>query len=275
MPSIQTYYHSMRSEDVHTFVAAVSTTLIIGGSLLWLLLRWLDTKFNVAPKPTIIKRREPAAAPTVALATPAAEAAAVPKERRTIPRGAQAALVERGQRLLADKEYKQALNCFLSLLFASIESEDKALPAHLTDCLRGVAECYKGMGQADVAVKFLQAERRVFEEMVVQAANPEGEKTPSIIASLFGKEDKNVPKRIISLSEVADACSKLGYHDIALAYRVKASALRHKLSGTPLDPDSEEASLLAKALSQCQVGKDATAQQSKLFADEATTAADE
>ena len=171
MPSIQAYYHSMRSEDVHTFVAAVSTTLIIGGSLLWLLLRWLDTKFNVAPKPTIIKRREPAAAPTVALATPAAEAAVVPKEKRTIPRGAQAALVERGQRLLADKEYKQALNCFLSLLFASIESEDKALPAHLTDCLRGVAECYKGMGQPDVAVKFLQAER-VF-EMVVQAANPE------------------------------------------------------------------------------------------------------
>jgi hypothetical protein len=177
-----------------------------------------------------------------------------------IPRAAQTLLVERGKRLFQEGSVNEALHCFLSLLYA-VESQEgaKNLPTQLTECLRGAAECYRSLGQPDIAVKFLQAERRVFEEMVVAAAFPDGERSSRqepglIVSSLLGKAaDEKLPKRCYTLIDVAEACAKLGYHDMALAYRVKASALKSKISGKALDPESEEAAMLARALHDCKL----------------------
>lgn len=294
MPTVGDYYRSMSSSDVQRFVAATATTLVFGAALIFLLFRWIGRKFaamglggggessKAGATALRIKRSPPASSAKDDAGSAAGNAnlrllnivggsSDSASESRHVPRGAQAALVQRGNRLLQEKKYDDALACYLSLLYAAVESSNDSnhhhsvLPAQLTDCLRGVGQCYMAVGKADIAVKFLQAERRVFEEMVVMAANPNGTKnTPnrSIIASLLGKKsDVSMPKRCFTLTEVADACTKLGQHDIALAYRVKAAALKQRISGEPLNPESEEAALLAQSLHEFQTrhGSNSTA----------------
>lgn len=276
MPTARDYYRSMTRKDLTQFATAAASTLCIGALVLFLVFRWLSRRFGrtEAKMPsTIIPRRTAVDTPSqLPLMTADANeqndnvvcvgADAIVKARRHIPRGAQATIVERGNRLLSEKKYDEALTCFLALLFAAVDSEDKVLPTQLTECLRGVGQCYMALGKSDLGVRFLQAERRVFEEMVVLAAKPPGSAAcgaipqRSIIASLLGKKGpETMPKRCYTLGEVADACTKLGHHDIALAYRVKAAALRQRVSGEPLDPESEEAAVLAQSMHAFQASQ--------------------
>jgi tetratricopeptide (TPR) repeat protein len=257
MPTMKDYYRSMSKKDQTQFATAAGITLLIGGLFLWIVFHYLQRKFGDKAKgPTI-----PRSAHTEVQFIKGEPALTVSKERRRIPRAAQATIVERGNRLMTEKKYDEALTCFLALLYSAVDSEDKVLPTQLTECLRGVGQCYIGLGKSDIGLRFLQAERRVFEEMVVEAAKSPGDNghipQRSIIASLLGKKDaESVPKRCYTLGEVADACAKLGHHDIALAYRVKAAALRSRMSGEPLDPESEEAALLAQSLNAFQSARE-------------------
>jgi hypothetical protein len=259
MPTPGDYFRSMTRKDQTDFALAAGSTLVVGALVLYFAFRWLNRYLN-PPKGPIIPRRiaTPAEPTKQKQSEPAPEIHL--KERRHIPKAAQASIVERGARLLSEKKIEEALACFLALLFSAVESEDKVLPTQLTECLRGVGQCYMALGKPELGVRFLQAERRVFEEMVVMAARPPGSDGSiphrSIIASLLSKKgSENMPKRCYTLGEVADACTKLGHHDIALAYRVKAAALRQRVSGEPLDPDSEEAAILAQSLNAFQTSK--------------------
>lgn len=284
------YINHMSRKDVMDFGMAMLVTLAIGGAVMYVSLYLYRTKVKGKPKLSIPRRQPPPAAaagvekkdgaksgangaggdanalkdgrnPDGSLTAAAAAAAAgLSGTVRRIPRAAQAALVDRGQRLIGENNFQEGLVCFLALLYSAsnpdASPEERVLPTHLTECLRGAAQCFRGLGQLEASVKFLQAERRVFEEMVVQAANPEGRKGPSlapesILAPLLGKgpEDK-LPKRCFTLDEVSEACAKLGFHDVALAYKVKSSALKSKISGKALDPESDEAAQLARAISE-------------------------
>ncbi|CUG84707.1 membrane-associated protein, putative [Bodo saltans] len=271
MPTPGDYYRSMTRKDQADFVVAAGVTLCIGVVLLFFLFRWLNGRVN-PPKGPIIPRRTVTIEPSRKVESDEATKQSQPKERRHIPKAAQASIVERGTRLLAENKVEEALACFLALLFSSVESEDKVLPTQLTECLRGVGQCYMALGKSELGVRFLQAERRVFEEMVVMAARPPGSggSIPhrSIIASLLSKKgSETMPKRCYTLGEVADACTKLGHHDIALAYRVKAAALRQRVSGEPLDPESEEAAILAQSLNAFQTAKSESSLKSDLHND--------
>eukprot|EP00758_Cryptobia_borreli_P008980 Tbor_TRINITY_DN5432_c0_g4::TRINITY_DN5432_c0_g4_i1::g.24281::m.24281 len=183
--------------------------------------------------------------------------------KRHIPTGAQAIVMERAKRQLQEGQPDKALISFLSLLYVSVESKDEnALPSQLTECLRGASECYQMLGQTENAVKFLQAERRILEEVVVIAANSgnsdTGRKKESILQALFqpttvgeGKADV-IHKRCNTLSQVAQACTRLGRHDVALAYYVKAAAMKHKITGKPLDINSQDTQVLAEAVRKLQ-----------------------
>jgi hypothetical protein len=73
----------------------------------------------------------------------------------------------------------------------------------------------------------------------------------SVLGPLLGRAGaEKLPKRCFTLDEVSEACTKLGHHDVALAYKVKSAALKSKISGKPLDPESEEAAQLARAISE-------------------------
>ncbi len=284
------YINHMSQKDLFDFAFGLVTT-IVAGTLLMYLAWYLYSRLQAKPKLSIPRRMPPAphASPDKTQKTPVAleSASSIPKEHpseegkklptelieshvvRRIPRGAQAALVDRGQRLVNETKFQEALVCFLSLLYSAsnpeASKEERVLPTHLTECLRGAAQCFRGLGQGEIAVKFLQAERRVFEEMVVQAANPEGRRPAlapeSVLGPLLGRAGEELPKRCFTLDEVSEACSKLGYHDVALAYKVKSAALRSKISGKPLDPESEEAAQLARAISEFKTrhGDDAAA----------------
>ena len=278
----RSYVSHMTQRDMFDFSASLLATIVIGTGIIYVIWRIVNRK-QLAAKPTIPRRAavvaKQAAVPSSAKKVEPGDAGGVdaapasglptPPEGfvRRIPRGAQAALVERGQRLLSEKNFDQAMVCFLSLLYSTSEGgggskDDRILPTHLTECLRGAAQCFRATGQNELAVKFLQAERRVFEEMVVQAANPEGAKkgtsAESILGSLLGRSGakggvgraEELPKRCFTLDEVSDACTKLGYHDVALAYRVKSAALKSKITGKPLDPESDEAAQLARAIGE-------------------------
>lgn len=252
MPTFYQYWLSMTDEDFQKFWKAATTTLAVGSCVLILFFLWLDKKFGRPAPPQIppkIRLNDaPTAKPDVIEAAPPE-----PAVKRVIPRGAAVTLIQRADRLLSEGKFDEALVCYLSPLYVAVENkDDRALPANLTDCLRGAATCYRSLGQPEVAVKFLQAERCVFEEMLAQASNPTHERTPnsSILQALFSPADdpNSVPRRCSVLSEVAEACMKAGRADIALVYRVKATALKQKISGKPLDPNSAEFGELAETL---------------------------
>ena len=252
--SLNAYVRVMTVEDFQTLAFAFVTTVCCG-ILVAVTIYFIVTNFRrrMRAKRLIVKR-----APKKPRHNESAknEPAKEPAERRYIPTGAQSVLIERGKRQLSEGDADKALVTYLSLLYTAVESkDDSALPAQLTDVLRGAAECYKRLGQPENAVKFLQAERRVFEEVVVGAAKlsaPDGRS--SILQSLLSKGGvaEDMPKRCATLTTVAEACSKLERHDVALAYRVKAAAMKHKITGKAMDESSAEFRALAEALVKVQ-----------------------
>ena len=245
------YLGVMSVEDFQTlafaFVVTVGCGVAIAGALYYVISGY---RRQMRAKRLVIKRAPKKAEKT---ATPKAEE---PSERRYIPTGAQSVLIERGKRQLQEGDAEKALVTYLSLLYTAVESkDDSALPAQLTDVLRGAAECYKRLGQPENAVKFLQAERRVFEEVVVGAAKMSAsDGRTSILQSLLSNagSTEDMPKRCATLTTVAEACTKLGRHDVALAYRVKAAAMKHKITGKGMDESSPEFRSLAEALAKVQ-----------------------
>ena len=238
----------MRREDVANFIFALGATLIIGTTLLVGVFRLIAMRFPS-------DQGGPAAGPPSEKAIEEKKKALpskIPQPKRHIPAGAAKALVDRGHRLREEKDFEGALKCYLSLLYSAVEEGGSgSLPIHLTDCLRGAAESYKGLGDYNNAVRFLQAERMIYEEMVAQEQklkqNISGSK--QILKTLFaGKDPSAQPRRCEVLTGVAEASAKYGYNDLGLSYRVKAAALKHRLEGKPLDPSSPEFLAIAEAL---------------------------
>lgn len=269
----------MTEDDVRNFTVAASATLVVGLGTIALIFYCLEKKLGgaaaradgagAALRPRLAV--EAAAMPPSATANATAAAASAPKPaaKQTgaavgaaptsiayVPLAAAATMVQRGNRLLAEKNPRDALVCFLSLLYSAQGGDHGALPSHLTDCLRGAAQCFIALGDPDQAVKFLQAERRVFEEMLaatVQGGASAPQNRPqsgALLASLLDPTAADTPHRCNVLRDVAEACSKGGHEDIALAYRVKVAALKQKVSGKPMDPNSKEFHDLAKSLSK-------------------------
>lgn len=219
---------------------------------------------------------EPKVGTTPDATDPVADAAVEPppewkldrQTKRNIPLGAADSLVQRGNRLIEEKQYKEALVCFLSLLYSAVEGGVKNagdnLPTHLADCLRGAAICYRNLGEPATAVRFLQAERLLFEEMVASLHKKDDGITPgkAIVASLLGSsadtsEVENDPKsaplrRCRVLNGVADECMRHGNPQVALSYRVKAAAVKQKITKQPIDPHSEEFARIAEAMHACE-----------------------
>jgi tetratricopeptide (TPR) repeat protein len=257
MRTIRAYLGVMSVDDFQTlafaFVITVGCGVAIAGALYFGISGY---RRQMRAKRLVIKRAPKKAKPAV----PKSEEAT---ERRYIPTGAQSVLIERGKRQLQEGDAEKALVTYLSLLYTAVESkDDSALPAQLTDVLRGAAECYKRLGQPENAVKFLQAERRVFEEVVVGAAKMSAsDGRTSILQSLLSNagSTEDMPKRCATLSTVAEACTRLDRHDVALAYRVKAAAMKHKITGKGMDESSPEFRALAEALAKVQNTANGTA----------------
>lgn len=295
---IKAYWDVMEPGDAQTVALSFLVTLMLGstvvGGFVWYAL-YLDGKKTAAriaqekagadrvenamaaraarqgrPSATVSNQPKAISAPVANAKAPAKNGTGAkvraplptPSEKRYIPPASQQALVERAREQLADNKPDKALVTYLTLLYSAAENRDgSALPANLTECLRGAAECYRKLGQPENAVKFLQAERRVFEEVVVSAANSiKGDKQKpkgaSILASLLnpdaanGTDHEDLPRRCQTLSDVAEACTGLGRHDVALAYRVKAAAVKQKLTGKALDERSPELIAMAAALAK-------------------------
>ena len=211
-------FATMRGQDVAIFLGTLLAVAGVGVVVIVLLLRWLgpSTPVPVAPKrqlnavplPAVLDnkirrdfRQRHALAGLAARAMASAVAAGdgeverkVREARRDIPRGAAHQVVERGARLLAEESFEEALVCYLALLFAAVGDDDgpaqgvlprnDSLPAHLTQCLRGVAMAFRGLGDAEMALKFLEVERLVFEEMIASTlgtapAGPPGATGPA------------------------------------------------------------------------------------------------
>lgn len=186
--------------------------------------------------------------------------------RRVIPATSAVILAQRAARLMQEENFHDALVCYMALLSSAVRQGDAgagetSLPINVTECLRGAAMCYRGLGEPEKAVKFLQAERLVYEELVAETQSvargegPNGTQPSAagILAALFTNKsgaalDGKIPKRYTVLTEVGDACMKHGYPEVALSYRVKAAALRQRASGKPLDSDSAELAAMAEAI---------------------------
>lgn len=187
----------------------------------------------------------------------------VEKAKRNIPLGASSVLVQKGARLIEEGSYDEALVCFLALLYSAVEGGSKTtadnLPAHLAECLRGAGTCYRKMGQVEIAARFFQAERLIYEEMVaslseegIDKKNPES-KSRAIVASLFRDDDKtedSLPRRCRILQEVAKQCMKHGHVQVALSYQLKMAAVKRKVSGKAMEPNSDEFHKIAEMLRQ-------------------------
>ena len=186
---------------------------------------------------------------------------------RSISRAAQKIIVEKAKRLQCSGDARSALTNYLALLFNSVDAQSESLlPVHLTECLRGAADCYRALGQPQHAVQFLQAERLVFEEVVASSELKHKAPSPppnSILAALLRpKGSGNQPQeetnhRLTTLSAVADALGKDGRHEVSLAYRLKAAAIKQKLvsegklkGALTLDENSPEFGALAESLAK-------------------------
>lgn len=209
----------------------------------------------------------------------------VDKARRNIPLGASSQLVQKGTRLIEEGAFDEALVCFLSLLYSAVENgraQPDNLPAHLAECLRGAGTCYRKMGQIEIAARFFQAERLIYEEMVAglsdyaknggknggggadgKPASAAKDKSRAIVASLFkehgavpgdddddeGGEGKTaLPRRCHVLQEVAAQCMKFGHKEVALSYQLKMSALKRRATKKPMEPGSDEFEQIAAVL---------------------------
>ena len=293
--TIKSYWDIMQPEDAHVVILSFLATLVLGGAMVggfvWYAMRLdaqntrariekedarIDTvlaeraarqgRTYVPPsgQKSITQRTAPSSnAASKAAAGPKAARSQLPApaEKRHIPVESQTLLIQKGREQLAEDRPDKALVTYLTLLYSAAENRDgSALPASLTECLRGAAECYRKLGQPENAVKFLQAERRVFEEVVVSAANAGKEKSTGgkaggILETLLNpnakaQSEEDLPRRCQTLSTVAEACTKLGRHDVALAYRVKAAAVSQKVTGKPLDETSPEMVAMAAALAK-------------------------
>ena len=290
--------YQMSDGDVTKFAMAFFTSMCIGAVALAMFLRFLSIKFpppdpnNAGPMranvPNVNEKKEgedgametpweakdkaPTKTPEVKMPTK------IPRPKRNIPAAAAAAMVERGDRLRAEDQYGEGLKCYLSLLFAAVEQgpSTEALPQHLTSCLRGAVECYKGLDDYANAVRFLQAERMIYEEMVAQEQKKKKGMTGSaqVLATLFSGKDpaSQAPHRAEVLTEVAEASLKHGYGEIGLSYRVKAAAVKQKMSGKQLDPESPEYTAIAEAMETLQKQKAQEAENAGAGGDVAPTA---
>lgn len=276
---------SMTEEDVTKFTTALCVTTAIGMSVIGAVFFCLDRRLKAnatvreplhvppmgprQPHTTAVRAGAPgdkkkgaprAAANDVAPAPAPAAAAAESSEIKPptityVPMAASSMMIERAKRLMGEMNHREALVCYLSLLYSAQDGEHGSLPAHLTDCLRGAALCFRALGDAEQAAKFLQAERRVYEEMVSSmlsggSAKKGKEGGSNLLASLLDPSAADTPHRCNVLRDVAEMCSRNGLEDIALAYRVKVAALRQKATGRPMDADSHEFHDLARSLSK-------------------------
>lgn len=279
--TVKAYWSIMQPEDAQALALSFLATLLLGcsmiGGFIWLANKQEekraerrrkedDEAVERALKARAERQGRPYKKPEGKTVPTKPKGKDLPKppagQSRHIPLESQEALILRGREQLAAGKPDKALVTYLTLLYSAAESRDgNALPANLTECLRGAAECYRKLGDPESAVKFFQAERRIFEEVVVSAANagrPQGErrKTGGILQSLLNPgapvEEEDLPRRCQTLSEVADACTRLGRHDVALAYRVKAAAVKQKVTGKALDERSPEFAAMAAALAKVQ-----------------------
>lgn len=270
---------STSPEDLRTMFTAMLTALAIGIPILWLLLKNCLPEVDNKPELSYFMRHREKNIPlgpdrplgtietderlreVVMKERQAAFEKQISDVRSEIPLAAAEVLVQRGQRLIGEKKYEQGLVVFLAMLYHSVDSNgaDKAnavLPSHLPDCLRGAAQCYRNLNMVEHAVKFLQAERLIYEEMVSTLLSKEEKAAQgtAIVASLFqnGVPSAGATHRYDVLSGVADQCMKRGYPKVALAYRVKAAAMKRRSTGESLDTNSNDMTALAEALRACE-----------------------
>ena len=270
----------MTPDDAKRFAAAVVTVLAIGIPLL----AWLFGRINSKKddRPYFMRHREhQVGANRTRVGTVASderlrevvlqESVAdfehqIQHVRTEIPFAAADVLVQRGRRLIQEGSFGQGLIVFLAMLYHAVDAGESRpgalleikkqsdLPAHLPECLRGAAECYRGLSMPQHAIRFLQAERLIYEEMVSQLGKrPDNSRGTEILSTLFNGESGGAgTHRCRVLSDVAEQCLRLGYPKVALAYRVKAAAVKRKMGGQTLDSSPEELKALAESLQACE-----------------------
>jgi hypothetical protein len=318
LTSIRNVWDVMSWKDLATFLASLSVSLLIGGTILYFIFSRLtprrrrndeedqdeeeDEDFSTR-KPSSQQRKNKGGTLPFEVEeeiarkireTPAHKALLEKRQaadnfekkvetvRRNIPLGASSVLVQKGVRLIEEGSYDEALVCFLALLYSAVEggrAQPDNLPAHLAECLRGAGTCYRKMGQIEIAARFFQAERLIYEEMVSSVTGDSGNanKTPdvtksrAIVASLFSNvgddedeknPEKSLPRRCRILQDVADACMKHGHVQVALSYQLKMAAVKRKVSGKAMEPNSDEFQKIAEMLKKLSPDEVQAAQQS-------------